>query len=87
MVIKYGKMFDLTLVAATIKSIIIWDVTQWRLLLACCSALKMEAVCSSETSVNFYRTAQRHIPGDSTLHSNVQLASVIFASDLIVWLC
>jgi ribosomal protein S26 len=28
----------------------------------------MEAVCRSETSVKFYRTIQRHIPEDSTLH-------------------
>jgi hypothetical protein len=33
--------------------------------LADSSTLKMEALCPSETSVNFYRTTQRHIPDDS----------------------
>jgi hypothetical protein len=30
----------------------------------------MEAECSSETSVHLQRTVRRHIPEDSTLHSN-----------------
>jgi hypothetical protein len=42
--------------------------------LAYCSAyfstLKMEAICSSETSVDFQRTTQRYIPEDSTLHNH-----------------
>jgi hypothetical protein len=29
--------------------------------------LKMEAVCSSEMSVNFYQIARRNIPGERTL--------------------
>jgi hypothetical protein len=33
------------------------------------STLKMEAICSSETSVDFQRTTRRYIPGDSTLNS------------------
>jgi hypothetical protein len=32
------------------------------------STLKMEAICSSETSVEFQRITQRYIPEDSTLH-------------------
>jgi hypothetical protein len=32
------------------------------------STLKMEAICSSETSVGFQRTTWRYIPEDSTLH-------------------
>jgi hypothetical protein len=38
--------------------------TCWMLVLcvAFSSALKMEAVCSLETSVNFYRTTRRYIP-------------------------
>jgi hypothetical protein len=32
--------------------------------------MKMEAVCSSETSVNFYRSIRLCIPGHSTLHSD-----------------
>jgi hypothetical protein len=30
----------------------------------------MEAICSSETSVNFQRTTRRYIPEDSTLHNH-----------------
>jgi hypothetical protein len=32
------------------------------------STMKMEAICSSETSVDFQRTTRRHTPEDSTLH-------------------
>jgi hypothetical protein len=32
-------------------------------------ALKMEAICSSETSVNFQRTARCYIPEDRTLNN------------------
>jgi hypothetical protein len=31
------------------------------------STLKMEAICSSETSVDFQRNARRYIPEDSTV--------------------
>jgi hypothetical protein len=31
------------------------------------STLNMEAICSSETSVDFQRTTRRYIPEDSTL--------------------
>jgi hypothetical protein len=34
------------------------------------SALKMEAMCSSETPVDFQRTTQLYIPEDSTFHIN-----------------
>jgi hypothetical protein len=34
------------------------------------STLKMEAICSSETSVETQRTTQRHIPEDDTLHNH-----------------
>jgi hypothetical protein len=41
--------------------------------LCACSAysliLKMEAICSSEMSVNFYQTARHHTPWDGALHS------------------
>jgi hypothetical protein len=30
----------------------------------------MEAICSSETSVDTQRTTQRHIPEDDTLHNH-----------------
>jgi hypothetical protein len=33
--------------------------------------LKMEAVCSSVTLVNFHQTTQHHIPEYSTLHSHL----------------
>jgi hypothetical protein len=32
------------------------------------STLKMEAICSSETSVDYQPTLRRYIPEDSTLH-------------------
>jgi hypothetical protein len=34
------------------------------------STLKMEAICSSETSVETQRTTRRHIPEDDTLHNH-----------------
>lgn len=38
--------------------------------LAYFSTLKVEAVCSYKTSINFYQTIQNHISGNSTLHSH-----------------
>jgi hypothetical protein len=38
--------------------------------LAYSSTLKMEATCSSGTSVDFQRTARRYIPEDRTLHGH-----------------
>jgi hypothetical protein len=32
------------------------------------SILKMGAICSSETSIDFQRTTQSYIPEDGTLH-------------------
>jgi hypothetical protein len=32
------------------------------------SSLKLEAIRSSETSVNFYQTSRHHIPEDNTVH-------------------
>jgi hypothetical protein len=40
--------------------------------LAYSSTLKMEAKCSSETSVEFQRTTRRYIPEDNTLHAYTQ---------------
>jgi hypothetical protein len=37
--------------------------------LAYLSILKVEAICSSETSVDSQWTARRYIPKDSTLHN------------------
>jgi hypothetical protein len=37
-------------------------------LVACSSILKMEATCSSETSIDFQQTTRRYIPGGRTLH-------------------
>jgi hypothetical protein len=34
------------------------------------STLKMEAICSSETSVATQQTTRRHIPEDDTLHNH-----------------
>jgi hypothetical protein len=48
------------------------------------SALKMEATCSSETSVDFQRTARRYIPEDRILH--VILTHLITETYfLIIW--
>jgi hypothetical protein len=38
-------------------------------LMAYSPTLKLEAICSSETSADFYRIALRYIPEDFTLHS------------------
>jgi hypothetical protein len=67
------------------KSIIIWDMTPCSPLpLATCllvglldfsSTLKMEAICSSETSVDTQRTTRRHIPEDDTLHNALNFYS------------
>jgi hypothetical protein len=35
------------------------------------STLKMEEICSSETSVDFQRTTRRYIPEDGTLHNHL----------------
>jgi hypothetical protein len=48
----------------------------------------MEAIRSSETSMNFYQTTRRHIPEDSDLHGylheNIRTSSVkIIPSDLV----
>jgi hypothetical protein len=63
------------------KSIIFWDVTPCSLLrcnLATCllaglaeissSTLKMETICSSETSITSQQTTRCHIPEDYTLY-------------------
>jgi hypothetical protein len=34
------------------------------------STLKMEAMCSSETSVNFYQATRHRIPEDTSVHSH-----------------
>jgi hypothetical protein len=39
-------------------------------LLVYSSALKMEVLCSSETSMDFSRSIWRHIPEDRTLHNH-----------------
>jgi hypothetical protein len=66
--------------AVVMKSIIFWDMTPCSLLScfspACLlvlseiisSTLKMEAICSSETSVGTQQTTRRYIPEDDTLH-------------------
>jgi hypothetical protein len=43
--------------------------TCWFLLKMFSSTLKMEAICSSETSVASQQTTRRHIPEDDTLQS------------------
>jgi hypothetical protein len=67
--------------AVVMKSINFWDVTPCSLLSLFClppvcllvlaeiisSTLKMEAICSSETSVATQQTTRHHIPEDNTL--------------------
>jgi hypothetical protein len=36
------------------------------------STLKMESICSSETSVDFQRTTRSYIPEDTTLHNRLR---------------
>jgi hypothetical protein len=71
----FCKYIGFEVSTAVVMSIIFWDMTPCSpLLLATCSlaepissTLKMEAICSSETSVETQRTTRRHIPKDETL--------------------
>jgi hypothetical protein len=68
-------------------------------MLICCSAystLKTEAICSSETSVDFQQTTWCYIPEDSTLHNhrdlyihsvirNINRFAAIFTYSLMMW--
>jgi hypothetical protein len=59
---------------AVMKSSVFWDITPVPsafTLVSCLtySTLKIEAICSSETLVDFQQTAQRYNPEDSTLHT------------------
>jgi hypothetical protein len=42
--------------------------------------MKMDAICSSETKVNFHQTLLRYTPEDGALHSRLRenLRSIIF---------
>jgi hypothetical protein len=44
--------------------------SRWFLAELVSSTLKMEAICSSETSVDTQRTTRRYIPEDGTLHNH-----------------
>jgi hypothetical protein len=46
------------------------------------SALKMEAVCSSETSVDTQRTTRRYIQEEDTFHIRVKIISYITGNTL-----
>jgi hypothetical protein len=46
------------------------DVSVERIAVIISSTLKMEAICSSETSVASQQTTRRHIPEDDTLHNH-----------------
>jgi hypothetical protein len=48
------------------------------------STLKMEAICSSETSVETQRTTRRHIAEDDTLHNHRCEKPQILHSGVIV---
>jgi hypothetical protein len=47
--------------------------SRWFLAQLILSTMKMEAICSSETLVDFPRTTQCYIPEDGTLHSKYLL--------------
>jgi hypothetical protein len=57
------------------------------------STLKMEAICSSETSVETQRTTRRHIPEDDTLHIpdgyqyHTMTKPVVTYSQSVLFLC
>jgi hypothetical protein len=53
--------------------------------LAYSSILKMEAICSSETSVDFQRTIQRYIPEDSTLNMHCVRPQILHRQDSGCW--
>jgi hypothetical protein len=45
----------------------------------CSSALGMEAVCSCENFVNFYKNTRRNIPEDSTLRNSIVSIVALFS--------
>jgi hypothetical protein len=55
------------LTAASIMMTALWDIAPCSLVEV---DLMMEAVITSETSVNFYETTRRNIPQDCHLHEN-----------------
>jgi hypothetical protein len=48
------------------------------------SALKMEAVSSSETSVDFQRTTRRYIPEDRNLHTAVRTSKPLIGKHTLL---
>jgi hypothetical protein len=65
----YMMRFEV-LVAVNMKRTIVWDVTLYNMVEVSSSTPKMEAVPSSEMSVNVCHTTWRHIPEDTALHSS-----------------
>jgi hypothetical protein len=70
-----------SLIGYILKSTIFWYITpcsplsvnllaRWILTELISSTLKMETICSSETSVDTQRTTWRYIPEDGTLHNH-----------------
>jgi hypothetical protein len=63
------------------KSTMLWDITPHAFTLISCSdyfsTLKMEAICSSETSVDSQQTTRRYIPEDGTLHNIIMVAKFL----------
>jgi hypothetical protein len=74
------------LTAVVIKSSVFWDITSCSALLvtsfilvsypAYSSAMKMEATCSSEMSVDFQQTTLPHITENSALHTADDLCNL-----------
>jgi hypothetical protein len=51
------------------------------------STLKMEAICSSETSIATQRTTRHHIPEDDTLHHTTYLIVIHILVFCEIWNC
>jgi hypothetical protein len=76
-VYEYPYIGFMVLTAVVMKSTFFWLCLLSAFVLVSYSAysstLKMEAICSSETSVDFQRATRRYIPEDSTLHPYIGL--------------
>jgi hypothetical protein len=73
---RFGWTYRLHLQGRKIISASRWQLLAcWFLAELISSTLKMEAICSSETSVNTQRITRRYIPEDDTLHNVLNVSS------------
>jgi hypothetical protein len=70
--ISFCTVIFQVLTAASMKKTVFWDIALCSLVQ---TALMMEAVSTSEISVNFYGTTRRNIPEDSHIHIRENLKS------------